>query len=346
MPISSGRFEVNAAIEELGAAMERFRNRGKHITAYIAQDAGPGEYYLSTFADDIVIPEDALFFYGLSINVFNFKQFLEKYGIELQNFYAGDYKLVFQGVLDSTTEEGKEVINRILDVVYEKMMGRIITARNLTLDDYLRDKLSKPLTGREAERLGLVDKNGWYDEAKKLAEKQARTKSIVKTLNRNEWDDVWGEPEQIAIIGIYGTIKPGESEAPGGIVLPIPLFGGGRSTGSETVVRQLENAFSSPKVKAVILRVSSGGGSALASAEINDAIARLKKKYKKPFIVSMGDAAASGGYLVSVNADKIFSDDLTITGSIGVWVSWPNLDSLMKNQRIKWRLLKREKILI
>ena len=340
-PISSGRFEINAAIEELTAALERFKKKGKSITAYIAQDAGPAEYYISTFANDIVLPPDALFFYGLSIEVFNYRQFLDKYGIELQNFNAGEYKLTFQGVLDSTTEQGKEVINRILDVVYEKMMSRTVTARNLTLDDFLRDKLSKPITGREAERLGLVDINGWYEDAKDLAEKNSKTEGISVRMNRSGWDDGWGEPEQIAIIGVYGTIKPGESEGPSSVILPIPYIGGGRSTGSETVLRQLENAFANPKVKAIILRVDSGGGSALASSEINDAIIRLRKKYKKPFVVSMGNAAASGGYYVSVNADRIFSDDLTITGSIGVWASRPNLDSLMKDQKIKVEIFKR-----
>jgi protease IV len=340
-PLSSGRFEVNAAIEELCASLERFKKRGKNITAYLPQDTRGAEYFIATYANDIVMPADALFFYGLSIEIFNYKQFLDKYGIELQNFHAGEYKLTFQGILDSTTEQGKEVINRILDVVYEKMMSRTITARNLMLDDYLRDKLSKPLTGAEALKLGLVDKNGWYEDAKQIAEKKGKSRNLISRINRNEWDDGWGEPEQIAIIGVYGTIMPGESDGPSSIILPIPYVGGGRSTGSETVLRQLENAFSNPRVRAIILRVDSGGGSALASSEINDAIIRLKRKYKKPFIVSMGNAAASGGYYVSVNADKIFSDDLTITGSIGVWASRPNLDSLLKGQKIKVEIFKR-----
>jgi len=340
-PVSSGRFEINAAIEELTSAMERFRKKGKFITAYLPQDSRAAEYYIATFADKIVMPAEALFFYGLSIEIFNYKQFLEKYGIELQNFYAGDYKLIFQGVLDSTTEKGKEVINRILDAVYEKMMTRVQKSRNILIDDYLRDKLSNPITGKEAERLGLIDKNGWYDDAKNISENNTKTDNITVKLNRSEWDYGWGEEEQIAIIGVYGTIKPGESQGPSAVVLPVPYVGGGRSTGSETVVRQLEDAFANPKVKVVILRVDSGGGSALAAAEINDAIIRLKKKYNKKLIVSMGNAAASGGYFVSVSADKIFSDDLTLTGSIGVWASRPNLDSLINGQKIKVEIFKR-----
>lgn len=340
-PLSTGRFEVSAAIEELTNSLERFKSKGKTITAYFAQDAGPGEYYIATFANDIVLPPEAIFFYGLSINVMNYNQFLQKYGIELQTFYAGKYKLTFQGLLDSTTEEGKEVINRILDVVYEKMLARVVNSRNLTMDDYLREKLSQPLTGAEALRLGLVDKNGWYSDAKEIAEKHSKTSNIVRTFNRSIWDNNWSEPDQIAIIGVYASITTGQSEAPPPVSLPIPFLSGGRSTGSETVVKQLEDAFANPKVKIVILRVDSGGGSALGSAEINSAIIRLKKKYKKKLIVSMGSAAASGGYYVSTSADRIFSDELTITGSIGVFTARPNLDSLINEQRVKVENFKR-----
>jgi protease-4 len=339
-PLSKGLiFEPNAAVEELTNALLRFRKTGKKITAYLPDNTGPSEYYIASFADKIIMPEECIMFYGLSVQVINFRQFLEKYGIELQNFYAGKYKLTFQGLLDSSTTEGKEVIERILDVVYSKMLDRIQKGRNITIDDYVRMKLSQPLTGREAKRLKLIDENGWFADAKDIAEKESNSNELFTSLNRSKWDEQWGEPDEIAIIGVYSAITTGESRAPEPV--PIPFFGSGRSTGSETVVRQLEDAFSNPKVKVVILRVDSGGGSALGSAEINAAIIRLKKKYKKPFLVSMGGAAASGGYYVSVNADKIFCDELTVTGSIGVYYSIPNLDSLLEQQKINVETYKR-----
>jgi len=341
-PLSTGRMEINAAVEELTGAMTRFRAAGKTITVYFPQDARPAEYYIGTFADKIVLPEEGILFYGLSMDVINYKQFLAKYGIELHTFYAGKYKLTFQGVLDSTTEEGKEVINRILDVVYDKMLDRISEGRKIKVDDYMITKLSQPLSGREALRLGLVDANGWYEDAKNIAEKESKLEGrFEKKVDRKIWDQEWGEPDEIAIIGVYGGITSGESEPPDPFRLPLPFIGGARTTGSETVVRQLEDAFSNPRVKAVILRVDSGGGSALASAEINEAIIRLKKKYKKLFLVSMGGAAASGGYEVSLSADRIFSDELTLTGSIGVLYPKPNLDSLVKGQKIKIQTFKR-----
>ena len=220
-------------------------------------------------------------------------------------------------------------------------MGRLVSARNITLDDYMKTKISQPMSANDALRLGLVDKLGWYEDAKKISEDHTKTADVVKYINRSEWDNGWGEPDGIAIIGVYASITPGESQPPPPVTLPIPYLGGGRSTGSESVVRQLEDAFANPKIKAIILRVDSGGGSALASGEINDAVIRLKKKYKKPFYVSMGGAAASGGYYVSASADKIFSDELTITGSIGVFTTRPNVDSLLEQQKLKVENFKR-----
>lgn len=341
-PVSTSKIVgINAQIEELTGAMERFKSHGKKITAYFPQDVFAPEYYIGTFANDIVMPEEAMLFYGLSVDVMNFRQFLQKYGIDLQTFHAGKYKLTYQGLLDSTSEEGKEVINRVLDIVYSKMMFRVSYGRNIILDENLRNKLSEPISGLEAKNLGLIDKNGWFEDAKTLAEKNSRTDNFAFSYNRKIWDNEWSEPDAIAIVGVYAGITTGQSRAPGLIQIPLPYLSQGRTTGSETVVRQLEQAFSNPRVKAIILRVDSGGGSALASAEINAAIIRLKKKYKKPLIVSMGGSAASGGYYVSTSADKIFADELTVTGSIGVFTARPNIDSLIQNQKLKVETFKR-----
>jgi ClpP class serine protease len=129
-----------------------------------------------------------------------------KHGVELQNFYAGKYKLL--SGLDSSTTEGKEVIN-ILDIVYDKCPA-VQIGRRLTIDDYLRMKLSQPLMGREAKRLGLVDENGWYQDAKDIAIRESGTGKIISSINRSIWDEEWSEPDRIAIIGVYSTITTGE----------------------------------------------------------------------------------------------------------------------------------------
>jgi protease-4 len=340
---SGGRFGVTATMEELGDAIKRFRNKGKKTVAYLGQGASIEEYYTATFCDKIVIPREANLFYGLSTDVINYRGFLKKFGIDLETFSAGKYKLTFQGLLDSTTEAGKEVINRALDVIYEEMLARVKVGRNVIISDELKRDLSRPLNAFELKDRRLIDEIGWYDDAKDVLAALTGTDKIFTGYSENEWSNDWSAPDEIAVIGIYGGITTGESSAPPLINLPVPIpfVTPGRTTGSQTILKQLTNAFSNPKVKAVILRIDSGGGSALASAEMYDAIKRLKKKYRKPFVVSMGDVAASGGYYVSAYGDRIFSGKSTVTGSIGVLASYPKLDSLMKDLRIKAEVFKR-----
>lgn len=335
-PLSSGsRFGISANLEELGNAILNFRSKNKKVVSYISEVANIPEYYLANFTDQIVMPRESYLNYGLSIDVLNYKQFLANLGIELEPFYAGDYKLTFQGLLDSTSTEGDVVINRILDVVYDEMLNRVSVNRNFSLTDDNKKLLSTPLNGSQLLNYSLIDRIGWYEDAKNLARQLTGAKRF--STPEEKYQDTWATPDKIAVIGIYSSITTGESSAPPLIRLPIniPFLSQGRTTGSQTIVRQLESAFSNPSIKAVVLRVNSGGGSAIASAEIYDAIKRLKQRYKKPFIVSMGNAAASGGYYVSAGADKIFGSKTTVTGSIGVFGGFPKIDSLMRQLKIK-----------
>lgn len=335
-PLSAGsRFGISANIEELGNAILNFRSKNKKVVSYISEVANIPEYYLANFTDKIVMPRESYLNYGLSIDVLNYKQFLANLGIELEPFFAGDYKLTFQGLLDSTSTEGDFVINRILDVVYDEMLDRVSKSRSITINDDTKKLLSTPLNGSQLLANKLIDRVGWYEDAKTLAKSISGTKNISSV--QDKYEDTWGTPENIAVIGVYSSITTGESSAPPLIRLPIniPFLSQGRTTGSQTILRQLESAFSNPNIKAVVLRVNSGGGSAIASSEIYSAIKRLKQRYKKPFIVSMGNAAASGGYYISAGADKIFGSKTTVTGSIGVFGGFPKIDSLMRQLKIK-----------
>jgi protease-4 len=133
------------------------------------------------------------------------------------------------------------------------------------------------------------------------------------------WDTNWQRQPGIAVIGVYGGIDSGESKPPGG--LPIPFFAQGRSTGSATVKKHLDAAINDRYTKAIVLRVDSPGGSAVASDEIARKIREARKK--KPVVISMGDLAASGGYYVSAYGERIFANPLTMTGSIGVITAIP-----------------------
>jgi protease-4 len=142
---------------------------------------------------------------------------------------------------------------------------------------------------------------------------------FVNVANLKNWDTNWQRQKGVAVIGVYGDIVSGESTPPGG--LPIPFLSTGRSTGATTIAKQLDAAVRDRYTKAIVLRVDSPGGSAVASDEIARKIREAQKK--KPIIVSMGDLAASGGYYVSAYGEKIFASPLTMTGSIGVITAIP-----------------------
>jgi protease-4 len=131
---------------------------------------------------------------------------------------------------------------------------------------------------------------------------------------------------EVAVIGVYGTIVTGKSSPPS--PFPIPFLGGDRLTGSESVIKQIEEAVADKNIKAIVLRVNSGGGSALASDEIYNAVREAMAK--KPVVASFGNVAASGGYYVAVGAKKIFAEPATLTGSIGVLIAFPVLTDFIE----------------
>ena len=285
-PLSSGRTGINASLEELCSAIERFKKNNKKVVVYLSQGAGVEEYYIATYADKIVMPREASFSGGIEMDVVNYKGFLAKFGIVLEAFSAGKYKLTFQGMLDSSSSEGKVVINRVLDVVYEQYLDRIKKGRNIELTESLKDDISGILNPHQLLAYKMIDVIGWYNDAVSELYNLTGINNLGNSSREITWNDRWQVDSKIAVIGIYGGITTGESTAPFPIKLPIPIpfLNTGRTTGSQTILRQLESAFSNDNVKAVILRVNSGGGSALASAEIYDAIKRLKEKYKKLLI--------------------------------------------------------------
>ncbi|UCF05889.1 MAG: signal peptide peptidase SppA, partial [bacterium] len=142
----------------------------------------------------------------------------------------------------------------------------------------------------------------------------------VSISGRRYWRERWVPAPAVAIVGAYGAITSGKSKR--------DLLGGGRTMGSQTVVKQLKAASKHPGVKAIVFRVDSGGGSALASDEILKEIRRIQEEEKIPVIVSMGNIAGSGGYWISMYGDMIFADPFTITGSIGAAFAKPVIDRL------------------
>src|SRR5574341_937791 len=310
---------------EVGAAIKRVRAAGKPVVAYLDADdtggafAGVAEYYIASFADKIMLAELAgIGQYGIHFQSIKYRYTAKMLGIDVRTYTAGKYKSSLNPISDSLSAVKIEELNQLVDETYEGTLKQIAEGRGVQMTQTLRDTLSSLLFPNSAKELRLVDEIGWYEDAKKLAAQMAfgdqNRQQLVNVANLKDWDTSWQRQPGVAVIGVFGDIVSGESQAPGG--LPLPFFSPGRSTGSATVVKQIEAAIKDRYAKAVVLRVDSPGGSAVASDEIARKIREARQK--KPVVVSMGDLAASGGYYVSTYGDRIFANPLTMTGSIGV----------------------------
>lgn len=211
------------------------------------------------------------------------------------------------------TPAHREASMRLIESVFESATAGMAAERKMTRDQVVALINGAPYVTQDAIDKKLVDKQGYDDEAENAAIARAGGKAELKKLSEyltlvgNPWEGA-GRPT-IALIQGEGTINDGESES--------SAFGGDTSMGGDTIARAFRDATEDKDVKAILFRVNSPGGSALASDQILDAIKKAQKAGKK-VIVTMGEVAASGGYYVSLAADKIFAHQTTITGSIGV----------------------------
>ncbi|MDZ7289857.1 MAG: signal peptide peptidase SppA [candidate division KSB1 bacterium] len=331
-------FGLSGNLQELGAAIKRVRAAGKPVVAYLDADdaggafAGVAEYYIASHANQIMIAELAgLGQYGIHFQSIKYRYTAKKLGIDVRTYTAGKYKSSLNPISDSLSTVKIEELDQLVDETYEQMLQQVAEGRGLQMTQTLRDTLSSLLFPATAKALRLVDRIGWYEDAQKLAAQivfgDSNRTRLVNMANLKDWDTNWQRQKGVAVIGVYGSIVTGESKPPSG--LPIPFLAQGRSTGSATVLKQLEAAVKDRYTKAIVLRVDSPGGSAIASDEITRKIREVRKK--KPLVVSMGDLAASGGYYVSTYGEKIFATPLTMTGSIGVITAIPFLYDLAKH---------------
>lgn len=321
-----------AKIEELRGAIDAFRKTGKKTYAYL--DSADTREYLSASACDLVcVPEAGwLMIVGLRAEVSFYKDLLEKLGIKADFLQMGVYKFAAEPYTRSKmSPEAKAQLKLVLDDFYDKcLVGGISSSRSKAHKELSPDKVAKlidegPFTARRAKELGLIDEMLYFDDLEKLIKKDLDSNiKVVKDYGMNKMSDVdfsnpfaifkllmsqkpatKGTKDRIALIYATGPIMTGKSSE--------SLFGG-HTMGSTTIIEAIRQAENDPKVKAIVLRVDSPGGSALAS----DLIWNELKRSKKPVIASMSDVAASGGYYISMAAKKIYAQPGTLTGSIGV----------------------------
>jgi protease-4 len=317
-------------IEELRAAISRFRAAGKKVYAQL-ESAMPADYLVACACDEIVMPEPGvLVLPGIHAEATFYKGLLGKLGIQADFIHMGAYKGAAEPLTrEKFSEPVRENMTSMIDSMYDDMVTTIVKNRPLSIAQ-ARDAIDQGLlTATRAKELGLIDRVAYSDSLRKELTNAYDAQSLVyvKNYGQKEIDTDFSGPmgffklmqvmmggsststqrggKKIAIVYAVGPIMTGKSESD-------PF--GGQILGSTTIVEALREADKDKQVVAIVLRIDSPGGSALAS----DLIWHETQVIEKPIVASMGDVAGSGGYYIAMGADKIVAAPGTITGSIGV----------------------------
>ncbi len=309
-----------ASFKEIRNALIDFKKSGKFIVAY-ADNYSQKDYYLVSVANKILInPQGMLELKGLSAQTMFFKNTLDKLGIEMQIVKVGTYKSAVEPLITTKmSDANREQVTVYMGSIWKTFLTEVSAARKISVEklNAYADEMLMFQPTEKAKQYGLVDGLVYADEADSIL------KTFVKGLEKDKEvtlvkhsamtklpDTSKYDKNKVAVIYAVGEITDAAGE---GIV-------------AKDLVKTINDVAKDSAVKAVVLRVSSPGGSAYASEQIWHALNKLKAK--KTLIVSMGDYAASGGYYISCMADKIVAQPNTITGSIGIFGVIPNISGL------------------
>ncbi|MDN5287058.1 MAG: sppA [Mucilaginibacter sp.] len=319
-----------ATTEEIRNALIDFKKSGKFVVAY-GEIYTQGFYYLASVADKVYINPKGIFeFHGFSSQVTFLKGALDKLGIEAQIIKVGTYKSAVEPlILTKMSDANRMQVTSYLGSLYDYYLTGISKSRGINKDSLFNyaDQMRVQFP-EDALKLKLVDGLKYKDEI--LDDLKQRTgtmlKSDLKSVDLGDYthsnsdsdnkDDASSSKNRIAVVYASGEISGGD--------------GDDNTIGSERISKALRKVRLDNKVKAVVFRVNSPGGSSLASDVIWREVMLTKKV--KPIIVSMGDVAASGGYYISCAADSIIAQPNTITGSIGIFAILPNLQKLFNDK--------------
>jgi protease-4 len=316
-----------ASLEEIRNALKDFKESGKFIVAY-ADQYTQGMYYLASVADKVIVnPQGSIMWHGLASQAIFYKDLLEKVGVEMQIFKVGTYKSAVEPfIATEMSDANREQVSAFLNSIWERLLEDISASRDIPAD-VLNKYADDYMDLKQAEEYitcGLADtllyKDGVLNYLKEMTGREAdeslRTLSLadMKNVKRNTPLDKSGNI--IAVYYAFGGIDDNTSTDEG--------------INSEKVIKDLRKLREDETIKAVVLRVNSPGGSAYGSEQIWREVVMLKNE--KPVIVSMGDYAASGGYYISCAADSIVADPTTLTGSIGIFGMFPNMENLLTDK--------------
>ncbi len=315
-----------ATIEEMRDALLKFKKSGKFIYSYGEYMSEPA-VYLSTVADVSFLNEaGGLEFNGLNAKITFLKGFLDKIGVEPEIFRVGQFKSAVEPFIRTDmSDENKEQVKSYINSVAAHLYGNIAKAKNIPeaeLQNILNEaKVQEPA---DALKYKLITHTGYFDQFEALLRKKTGLKDnskinyidFAKYTKAEKRVKDGDRNNRIAVIIGQGDIVSGKST--------------GEQIASESWIKELRKARDDKKVKAIVLRINSGGGSALASDVMWREIALAKKQ--KPVIASMGDYAASGGYYMAMGTDAIVANPTTITGSIGIFGMLFNAQNLLNNK--------------
>ena len=304
----------------LRKALVAFKESGKFIYAY-GDYYSQLDYYLASVADSIFLhPEGSVDFRGLSAEILYYKSAQEKSGISLEVIRNGKYKSAAEPFLnDYMSKENRSQIQSYMDDIWDTLLGDIATSRGLS--EKILDTHADNLTGANAQKAissslidGIATRRSYKEKlASRFEEGEMETTNFVDYMSIAGRKEGKGS-NRIAVLYAQGEIIYGE--------------GGADMIGQEKMIKALKKIGKKKNIKAVVLRINSPGGSALASELIWEEIEHLKET--KKVVVSMGNVAASGGYYIAANAHEIVAEPTTITGSIGVLGVLPNINRLSK----------------
>jgi protease-4 len=321
-----------ATLREVREALIAFKASKKPIYAYLVSPSTRA-FYVASVADKLYLdPEDPMFFHGLSSGHLYFADAFQKYGIEIQVSRVGKYKSAVEPyILDKMSPESREQTEALLGDIWRQITSEIEEARHLEAGS-----LQKVLS-----QAGLIDPKTALQE-KLVTGLESLTDLMEQLKNEYGADTASNTFRQVSVSKYIDSMDRKNTTAPGGAKVAIVYAegtivdgeGGGSNIGGDKLARAIRKFRLDPDVKAIVLRINSPGGSGAASEVMWRELAAAHKV--KPVVVSMGTVAASGGYYIAMASNRIFVEPTTITGSIGVFGLFPNVQKLFSNIGITW----------
>lgn len=313
-----------ATLFEIREALQDFKESGKFVVAYGNSAITQGDYYLASVADSILLnPIGAVDIHGLSTSIPFFKTLLDKVGIEMQVIRVGTFKSAVEPYVETQASPANRMATEAyLKSIWGNICDSLSVARSIPVEklNLLADSLMITQSAEYLKENNIVDGFCYrFEMIERLKEMSGLSSSDDLRLVT---------PEQVAALKVERTYADKVA-----VVYAVGEIDGGSEDGvvSSTLVKDIIKIAKDDAVKAVVLRVNSPGGSAYGSEQIWAALEEVKKA-GKPFAVSMGDLAASGGYYISCGADRIFAEPVTLTGSIGIFGLIPCVKELMNDK--------------